>query len=86
MHALKTRATVTAGRDKLAGKAGWAAWQGMWAGWPGMGGWCWFAGRLGEVGWRAGLLKVLDLKVSERLAGGTLARAYIACTASEDAF
>ena len=62
-----------------------AGWMRGWVGWllAGCGdGWGWFAGWLlgwgvgGLVGW----LRVVVLKVGERLAGGTLARVYNAST------
>ena len=42
---------------------------------------CWLAGR----GWLMGWLRVVVLKVGERLAGGTLARVYCEGTGLYDA-
>ena len=49
-----------------------------WDGW-----WWWFAGWM--AGWLLGWLRVVVLKVGERLAGGTLARVYNASTGLYDA-
>ena len=45
--------------------------------------WWWFAGWM--AGWLLGWLRVVVLKVGERLAGGTLARVYNASTGLYDA-
>ena len=49
-----------------------------WDGW-----WWWFAGW--TTGWLSGWLRVVVLKVGERLAGGTLARVYCEGTGLYDA-